>query len=163
MIAGTAVLVAPRLGGTSSGGGSDSTGWSAQWIVHSFAPNTRDVVVSVALLWCGAAGLWLARERRAVLLAVAVAILGAAASAWTIAVTGGHRRLSSAAYAAVSLGTSQSRLLARFGAPVSTDASATSPRERTLRCVVYLPRQQVSDDVYLFCFDAGRLRRKEAW
>lgn len=153
------VLLLTRLRGTASGsGGTD--GWSYQYTFHTGElGSTRWLVVSAGLFLCGAAALWVGRAKGLLVLAAVSSILGVGVLAGAFSAPGA-RRLSQEMYRSVPLGETQSLVTERFGAPVSTDASATPVGgERSLGCLVYQTRAP-EPMPYLFCFGDGRLRFK---
>jgi hypothetical protein len=160
-LAGVVVLVLPRFTST-SGGSSGNGAWIFQFTVHSPSWSTSRVLLAAALLLCGGTALWLTRARPAVLVASVLSGVGVAVATFAIANPDRHERLSQLDFQSVPVGAPESQLVARFGSPISSDATATpAGGGAALRCFAYQgPANAQFPDVYLFCFEHGQLRVK---
>lgn len=154
----------PRFVSTGSGGSDGGGPGSVQWTFHSPSWSTSRLLLAAVLLLGAGVALWLAHGRLAVSLASVVATAGVALAAWAIATPEKHMQLSQASFQGVRIGVSQAQLLARFGSPVSTNASAVPARGGPpLGCFLYQGVASSPGTIYLFCFDHGRLTFKGSY
>lgn len=178
VVAAVLALLATRFHGT-NGSGESIGRWNISYSYENSDWSSRGLEVAVLGLVSAGMLLWLARRRLLVVLAAALAAVGIGALVWAIAVGDHNKRVSSVSYRAVALGTSESALTARFGSPMTSDATATRG-EVSIGCLVYravpspppveIHNSLADPDVtgqgagdYAFCFDHGRVRMKAAF
>lgn len=138
IVGATLALALIRLRSNGSGsGGAGVSDWQIAYSYQSPGWSTFGFVTSAACLTAAGTMLWVARSRRVIALAAAVAIAGAGTLGWTIA-TPNTIRISPATYRSIGLGMTQAEITGRLGAPFSTDASATRSRGgASIGCLLY--------------------------